>query len=292
MEVEASFARHEVTEGAPSPFGSGHREGAMEIAANYGSHARKRLRVVFTPPVGVETDRSKTERTESRLSVLRHPLIVGAVLAVLSGLFASLVIPAVTRVWHDRPNELALKEAVVERISQRATTTIATGRSFASIPVESVGFNDRVASLDNAERTWQVDSAGVVSQLNTYFRHSAAATQWPAFAGAVSQFLEYSAETTSGRPVQQSRQTTFERVQQLEQVDKTNGDQLNQIAKLFRSTSFRDPAAEKLRQGFVSSPTIFPHAVAELLDDWKLELSSLVLDSKASGFSHGYWFFH
>jgi hypothetical protein len=264
----------------------------MEIAANYGSRARKRLRVVFTPPIGVETDRSKTERTESWLSVLRHPLVVGAVLAVLSGLFASLVIPAVTRVWHHRPNELALKQAIVERISQRATLTIAKGTSFASIPLEKVGFNERIASLDDAEQTWQVDSAGVASQLNTYFRHSAASTQWHDFTDAVSQFLEYSAETISGRPVQQSRQATFERVQHQDQVDKANGDQLNQIAKFFRGTSFSDPAAERLRKGFVSSPTAFPHAVAQLLDDWKLELSSLVLDSNASGFSHGYWFFH
>jgi hypothetical protein len=29
-----------------------------------------------------------------------------------------------------------------------------------------------------------------------------------------------------------------------------------------------------------------------LLGAWKNELTALVLDSNASGFSHGYWFFH
>jgi hypothetical protein len=48
---------------------------------------------------------------------LRHPIVVGAVLALLSGLLASLLIPALTRVWQDRPKELALKRELVERIS-------------------------------------------------------------------------------------------------------------------------------------------------------------------------------
>jgi hypothetical protein len=49
-------------------------------------------------------------RRPSFTPVLRHPLVVGALLALLSGVFASLLIPALTRSWQDRPKELALNK--------------------------------------------------------------------------------------------------------------------------------------------------------------------------------------
>jgi hypothetical protein len=242
----------------------------MSIAANYGLHAGKPFHIVFRPPIGVETEHG--ESTQSWLPSLRHPLVVGAVLTILSALFASLVIPATTRVWHDRPNELALKQAVVERISQRATIAIANGDSFGSSRVEKTSRDDRIEFSDQAQQTWKVDGAGVASQLNTYFRGSEAAAQWSAFEAAVSQFLRYESRIDPG-PAQL--------------------DQLRDIATQLRTTSFSDPAAERLRRGFVSWPKIFPGStVVRLLDYWKDELIILVLDSNASGFSHGFWFFH
>jgi len=243
----------------------------MDIAANYGPHIGKPLRVVFKPAIGPDTERSTTERSESWLPVLRHPLVVGAVLAILSGLLASLVIPAVTRVWQDMPKELALKQAVVERISQRATAAIAEGESFGASITGTTSLEDRVAFAHDAPQAWEIDGAGVESQLNTYFRGSAAAEQWPAFEDAVSRFLRYAAAIG---PVAQL-------------------DELRDIAKMLKQTSFSDPAAESLRKEFVSSYQVFGRtAVVPLLDHWKDELTTLVLDSNASGFSHGHWFIH
>jgi hypothetical protein len=198
--------------------------------------------------------------------VLRHPLVVGAVLAILSGVLASLVLPAVTRVWQDRPDELALKQVVVERISQRATATIARGESLASSGVASVDASE-------AQQNWEVDAAGISSQLSTYFRDSPAATQWPHFEDAVSEFLFYGAAVDAGAQPVRAR--------------------LNKLGEIFRHTNFTDPVAERLRLGFVKLPTAFGQdAVVELLAAWKDKLQIDVLDSNASGFSHGFWFLH
>ena len=245
----------------------------MDMAANYAPHRSGSAcswssspPLSLGPPIEVET-----ERTQSWLSAFRHPLVVGGVIAVLSGLLASLVIPGMTRVWQDRPNELALKGAIVERISQRATATIAKGASFGSSSLEKIRHDDRVAFFNDAQQTWDIDSAGVASQLNTYFRGSDAVTQWPAFEEAVSQFLQYAAAIAPD----------------------AQPDQLVGLAESFKKTTFSDPAAEKLRSRFVSAPRVFPSdTVVELLADWKNELTALVLDSNASGFSHGYWFLH
>jgi hypothetical protein len=244
----------------------------MDMAANYAPQKTTSRRsptckppTVFRSPIEVET-----EGTQSWLSAFRHPLVVGGVLAVLSGVLASLVIPGLTRVWQDRPNELALKEAIVERISQRATATISKGASFGSSSLEKIRHDDRIALLNDAQQTWDIDSAGVASQLNTYFRRSDAITQWPAFEDAVRQFLQYAAAIAPD----------------------AQPDQLVGLAENFKKTTFSDPAAEELRKGFLSAPRVFPYTVEALLDNWKDELTTLVLDSNASGFSHGFWFLH
>jgi hypothetical protein len=198
---------------------------------------------------------------ESRLAVFRHPLVVGLALATLSGLLASLVIPGMTRVWQDRPNELALKEAIVERISQAATETIAQGSA-------------RFAAVDNINRRWMVESAGVASQLNTYFRDSSAAKEWKNFSEAVSQFVFYATASDASN---------------LTQAD----DRRRDLSRRFAQTTFGNVQNERVRAAFAGAPNGFGvPTITELLHAWQDNLVTQILDSKAYGFSHGFWIFH
>ena len=211
---------------------------------------------------------------ESRLAVFRHPLVVGSALAILSGLLASLVIPGMTRVWQDRPNELALKEAIVERISQAATETIAQGASLSSSDSTTIRRSARFAAVEDINRRWMVESAGVASQLNTYFRDSSAAKEWKNFSEAVSQFVFYG---------------TVSNASNLTQTD----DRLRALSRGFAQTTFGNAQNEKLRAAFADAPNGFGvPTITDLLRAWQDNLVTQILDSKAYGFSHGFWIFH
>jgi hypothetical protein len=68
---------------------------------------------------------TRPQKPPSALSTaLRHPVVVGALLAVFTGIFASVLVPSLTRVWQDRPRELALKRDLVTRISREATRAV------------------------------------------------------------------------------------------------------------------------------------------------------------------------
>lgn len=71
-----------------------------------------------------ETPRLTNARA-TRSVILRHPLVVGGLVAVISGVVASLLIPAVTRSCQDRPRELALKRDLVERVSKASADAFA-----------------------------------------------------------------------------------------------------------------------------------------------------------------------
>ena len=62
---------------------------------------------------------------------LSHPVVVGTALALISGLIASVLFPAMTRSWQDRPRELALKRELVTDISEASTNAISRGNTFA-----------------------------------------------------------------------------------------------------------------------------------------------------------------
>jgi hypothetical protein len=65
----------------------------------------------------------------SRFGFFRHPLVVGAGIAAISAVFASLLIPSFTRVSADRPKELELKRGIVGTIATSSRGAHAGGRS-------------------------------------------------------------------------------------------------------------------------------------------------------------------
>ena len=77
---------------------------------------------------GADAGGSKGVSKGSRLAALRHPLVVGALLTVITALIASVVVPALTRSWQDRPRELSLKRELVARVARAAATTVQGGK--------------------------------------------------------------------------------------------------------------------------------------------------------------------
>jgi hypothetical protein len=131
-----------------------------------------------------------TQRNSSRrwVGFLRHPLVIGATLTLLSAVLASVLIPALTRVWQDRPKALALKRDLVAKISQTATAAIIRARYYpAGHPTASIATRD-TAYTRTASR-WQVDSAAIGSELATYFRTTALPMRWQRYTEAVRGYL-------------------------------------------------------------------------------------------------------
>src|SRR5262245_49708518 len=58
-----------------------------------------------------------TKSQPSRVALLRHPLVVGSVIAAVSAVFASLLIPNITQVGQDRPKELELKRGIQDKVA-------------------------------------------------------------------------------------------------------------------------------------------------------------------------------
>ena len=232
------------------------------------------LFALYCPEVSTRGPMTNDDR-QSR-SVLRHPLVIGIVLTLLSGILASLIIPALTRSWQDRPLELALKRELVERISTAATDTVEAA-SFYGFNIEFArGRADslypsakRFGFLLPAVKKWEIDSSSIESELATYFHGSGLPAQWQAYEFAVQQFLRY----TVGAEKELSN------------------SQLENVRDHFRTVSFDSATAEETRRSFVTGtsadrPRI---VVAELLLDERDQIERRIVGADASGFSHGFW---
>jgi hypothetical protein len=112
----------------------------------------------------LRTSGSFPERTSLLAAALRHPVVVGALLALVSGIFASLLIPSLTRVWQDRPRELALKRDLVARMSREATA--AADGAVGGLEVER---GRRAVFYDRLIKRWRLESSVIGSELTTYF---------------------------------------------------------------------------------------------------------------------------
>ena len=201
----------------------------------------------------------------------RHPLVVGGGLAVLTALFASILVPALTRVWQDRPKELALKRSLVELISKSSTKAIDEA-TFSLVPAGDVKRANRV--FNQQSKRWQVDSSIVLAELTTYFHRSAIQSEWSDYVDAV-QAYEYS--------------SAFWGVAQTPDEDAL-------LKRFFKSEDFlpseKVAAFRRLISGshhdrynalYYQAP-LLPRAVRD-------RLASRVVEMPASGFSHGFWVF-
>jgi hypothetical protein len=205
---------------------------------------------------------ASTQRASPWSTTLRHPLVVGAAIAVLSGLFASFLIPSATRVWQDRPKELALKSKLVDRISKSATASLASGEYF------DQPNGDQELSYRRLARQWRISSAEILSELTTYFGRTSLPAQWRNYENSVGMFLRM----RIGSP-ESSRLRT---------------DMAHRLRDHFRNVRFEMPI-EQARATFVRGG---PRSLAfDLLLEERDQIEQKVVATNASGFSHGYWVF-
>lgn len=196
---------------------------------------------------------------------LRHPVVVGALLALFSGVFASLLLPSLTRVWQDRPRELALKRELVTRISREATEA-ADG----AVRGQQIDRQRRVAFYDRLVSSWRLESSVIASELATYFPDTAAVRKWRRYMGAMNVLLQgvaYGGQQAAGDSILQDH---------------------------FRAVRFDDEITERIRQDFVRGEhhTEGPLTQANvLMVEERDQIAADVVGSDAVGFSHGFWIF-
>jgi hypothetical protein len=243
------------------------REATSKEVAEEADEERKRADAIVRE---LEARGIYPRREDRRLgAVLRHPLVVGAALAVLSGAFASLLIPALTRVWQDRPKELALKSALVERISRSATTVI--------IGSERLSGRRGTAS-DRLIDRWALESSMIEADLTTYFGDARIVRAWRRYEHAVEAYAHYEPGATEGEAIEET---------------------IGVVSAYLRNVRFTDHAIdESLRRDFLTTPSDprkLDYALAFELPDLLLagrdEFARLVAETPASGFSHGFWIF-
>jgi hypothetical protein len=215
------------------------------------------------------------KRLSSLAAAMRHPLVVGGTIAFLSAVFASILVPAFTRSWQDRPRELALKRALVEQIATASTKAILTGKYYGFAPGRSEAkLARRVSDYTKASREWQVVSSVIGSQLTTYFGKTSLPYRWQAYEGAVTFYLALETRSEGSSEIW-----------------------IDSLARNFRLLPLDDPAADSLRRDFIRNGPSEDDStrrlnISYLLEDERDQIETLIVRSEASGFSHGFWFFN
>jgi hypothetical protein len=210
-------------------------------------------------------------------AVLRHPLVVGGLVALISALVASLLIPAVTRSWQDRPRELALKRGLVQRVAKTSADAVARANAF-GFTVETtrsdnrqVGEDHRISFVSDALRRWDVRSSAIGSELETYFPHTSIPRGWRTYDFGVTTFLRYVA---GAEPY-------------------THDVLLGMLRSHFAGLRFEDREGESRRRdvaaGHFEAPARLELTVLLGLERDKLTREILAAD--AQGFSHRFWVF-
>jgi hypothetical protein len=196
---------------------------------------------------------------------LRHPIVVGALLALFSGVFASLLLPSMTRVWQDRPRELALKRDLVTRISREATEA-ADG----AVRGQQINRKRRAAFYDRLVSSWRLESSVIASELATYFPDTAAMRKWRGYMGAMNVLLQgvaYEGQQAAGDSILQDH---------------------------FRTVRFDDEITERIRRDFLRGDHHAEGPLTQanvLMVEERDQITADVVNSDAVGFSHGFWIF-
>jgi hypothetical protein len=219
--------------------------------------------------VNEKADTEGSAKSATWREALRHPLLVGAVLALISGLLASLLIPALTRVWQDRPRELALKRSLVTRMSRESTLAIESIWEGGYEPTVNKTRETRGRFLLATERRWRLQSAVIASELGTYFPDSDVQRRWRQYAeliGLLAEDVAFNGFAITG---------------------------LGGPTRYFASVRLGDPELEQVRRQFVASPDDLDlNLLRVLLLAERERLASQVARGHAAGFSHGFWIFH
>jgi hypothetical protein len=116
---------------------------------------------------------------------LRHPLVV----ALVSALIASILIPLFTRQWQDRQKELDLKRDLVQQIAAASTTAVRSAVSLERGHLRAAGGEageDRTEIYPILLNEWLTQRAITRSIVSTYFPKLAAC--WYAYSDLISDF--------------------------------------------------------------------------------------------------------
>lgn len=126
---------------------------------------------------------ASSETPNSRVAFLRHPLVVGATIAVISAFFASLLIPSITQVTQDRPKELELKRGIVERIAGATGTALGTGGAIVDLQQPRTVYRQAISD-------WGIDAAAIDGEITTYFGRGDTWENWKTLREGTKKFLE------------------------------------------------------------------------------------------------------
>jgi hypothetical protein len=178
----------------------------------------------------LRVSRQEAETLAKRGTTISHSLVragrslsrpLGWLLALIIG---SLLIPAVTKQWTDRPKELELKNSLVTQITEASTNTVVTHRFIAGdvLPEsrlvtyyyttwQSAKSSEKeaarekyLAAIESSKRAeqkawnetyslWQTKKASIGGQLDAYFPSTTLASDWSSYAGAVTSFEQLGA---------------------------------------------------------------------------------------------------
>jgi hypothetical protein len=144
------------------------------------------------------------QRPESILRILPRKSVYRVLVAVLGFLVASLVVPAATKQWSDRPQELSLKRDIITNITESSTDAILISECIVSLclpeqvalrgnPEDRSRISDADAAgqrtLENNNRSWAKTGAVVHALLEAYFPDGQVDTQWDGFSRAIASYL-------------------------------------------------------------------------------------------------------
>ena len=227
--------------------------------------------------------------------------MAGTTLALISGLIASVLFPAMTASWQDRPRELALKRELVSDVAEASTNAVAGGNTFAySTELEKTSKADRVQHLTRALNDWEVASSVIGSQIATYFGKTTLPRQWVAYQSAVSDYIEF---TTQAHPsydeglasslIEHFRSVRFDDPQHEQERKEIVAEQPADDGIVPAASADLDAVKEQKVDEAVSpaSPELHRIAGLRLLGYERDQIASRILDEDAEGFSHGLWIF-
>jgi hypothetical protein len=220
---------------------------------------------------------------------IRHPVVVGTALALISGLIASVLFPALTRSWQDRPRELALKQDLVSDVSQAATGALSRGNIFAyRTELEKTSKAERIRNLTRESSDWDVASSAIGSQLATYFGDTTLPKQWAAYQTAVSGYIELTSQANKETHPEWSLIDHFQSVRfedkewERERKETLSDTGVNPMARPDPSDGALVPPNAKAFNRI---------AGLRLLGFERDQIARRILAADAAGFSHGFWIF-
>jgi hypothetical protein len=140
---------------------------------------------------------SSPDAPASRVAFLRHPLFVGAAVAVIGAVFASLLIPSITQVTQDRPKELELKRTIVERIAEATGIALNKGVALSRTIPDVVAAGGQPGQeprtvYRQVNGDWLVAASAIDGEVTTYFGHGGAWQDWRTLQDSVTSFLRLS----------------------------------------------------------------------------------------------------